>query len=190
MGTPLSLCRGRMPVFYYLSAEEVADAYLYLRLYPPVSTIPNVVTAVTEQKQVSSKFLPVGFSVEGTNVLPLDNARGFSMIAFQIVAVTSAGLMLTGGLWFTLREIRRLTALSRSRAKLVIVDAEVVQLQTHSASEKLQLVSQSQPQSRPNDDTHDEVANRDDKQAFHHDDYRRFESTWLARWVEGEDEAA
>lgn len=35
MGTlPLS-CRGRMPVFYYLTDDEVADAYLYLTFYPP-----------------------------------------------------------------------------------------------------------------------------------------------------------
>jgi len=189
MGTPLSLCRGRMPVFYYLSAEEVADAYLYLRLYPPVSTIPNSVIAGTEQK-AERTVLPVAFSVERTNDFPLGNARDFSMIAFQIAAATSAGLLLAGGFWFTLREIRRLTALSHSRRKLVIVDAGVAQLETQWASSKLQLVSHAQPPSSPNDDTDDQVANRDDNQAFHHDDYLRFESTWLARWVEGEDEAA
>jgi mono/diheme cytochrome c family protein len=35
MGTPPLLCRGRMPVFYYLSEEEAADVYLYLTVYPP-----------------------------------------------------------------------------------------------------------------------------------------------------------
>jgi mono/diheme cytochrome c family protein len=35
MGTPPLSCRGRMPVFDYLSEEEAADAYLYLTLYPP-----------------------------------------------------------------------------------------------------------------------------------------------------------
>src|ERR1700756_3108997 len=34
MGTPLAAFRGRMPVFYYLGAGEVEDAYLYLRLSP------------------------------------------------------------------------------------------------------------------------------------------------------------
>ena len=34
MGTPPLPCRGRMPVFYYLSQNEAADAYLYLTLYP------------------------------------------------------------------------------------------------------------------------------------------------------------
>ena len=35
MGDPGIICRGRMPVFDYLSQEEVADAYLYLTRYPP-----------------------------------------------------------------------------------------------------------------------------------------------------------
>ena len=34
MGTPPLPCRGRMPVFDYLSQNEAADAYLYLTLYP------------------------------------------------------------------------------------------------------------------------------------------------------------
>jgi mono/diheme cytochrome c family protein len=35
MGTPPLWCRGRMPVLYYLSADEAAGAYLYLTSYPP-----------------------------------------------------------------------------------------------------------------------------------------------------------
>ena len=39
MGTPpfsyRDSYRGRMPVFRYLTADEAADAYLYLTLYPP-----------------------------------------------------------------------------------------------------------------------------------------------------------
>jgi mono/diheme cytochrome c family protein len=35
MGTPPLPCRGRMSVFYYLSQDEVASAYLYLTRYPP-----------------------------------------------------------------------------------------------------------------------------------------------------------
>ena len=34
-GSPLMPVRGRMPVFTYLTPDEVADAYLYLLLYPP-----------------------------------------------------------------------------------------------------------------------------------------------------------
>jgi mono/diheme cytochrome c family protein len=35
MGTPPALCRGRMPVFAYLTQDEAAAAYLYIMLYPP-----------------------------------------------------------------------------------------------------------------------------------------------------------
>jgi len=35
MGTPPMPYRGRMPVFSYLSADEAADVYQYLLLYPP-----------------------------------------------------------------------------------------------------------------------------------------------------------
>jgi len=35
------LCRGRMPVFFYLTDEEAADVYLYLTLYPPTEQSPD-----------------------------------------------------------------------------------------------------------------------------------------------------
>jgi mono/diheme cytochrome c family protein len=35
MGDPPELYRGRMPVFYYFTPQEVADAYLYLSYHPP-----------------------------------------------------------------------------------------------------------------------------------------------------------
>jgi mono/diheme cytochrome c family protein len=35
MGGPPILCRGRMPVFEYLTDQEVAAAYVYLLQYPP-----------------------------------------------------------------------------------------------------------------------------------------------------------
>ena len=38
MGAPPLMCRGRMPVFGYLSAAEAEDVYLYLTLYPPHSS--------------------------------------------------------------------------------------------------------------------------------------------------------
>jgi len=37
MGTPKEEYRGRMPVFYYLTDDEVTSAYLYLSFYPPQS---------------------------------------------------------------------------------------------------------------------------------------------------------
>ena len=56
MGTPAMLYRGRMPVFYYLSEEEVADVYLYLTMYPPSESVtPTPVLAASQDKQRPSE---------------------------------------------------------------------------------------------------------------------------------------
>ena len=78
MGTPPSPFRGRMPVFYYLDEGEVADAYLYLKLYPPEWSNPDPVMPVTEQK-ASSKIVPVGLTLEPTTVTPPSNASNLIM---------------------------------------------------------------------------------------------------------------
>jgi len=187
MGTPPSPFRGRMPVFYYLGEDEVADAYLYLRLYPPESTLPDPEVPATEQKQAASKIPQVGFSIEPTVAGPPSNARDLTVIIFPV----AAALLLAGGFWFTLREIRRLTALSNRRKVLVMADASGAQLALLSDSMES---SKSRPNrflthSARDDKAAAEVAH-DDDEAFHHDDYRRYESSWLVRWLEGEDEAA
>ncbi len=47
MGAPPLQCRGRMPVFGYLSEDEAEDVYLYLTLYPPrVTTTPTAAASV------------------------------------------------------------------------------------------------------------------------------------------------
>ncbi len=43
MGTPPLVCRGRMPVFGYLTEDEAEDVYLYLTLYP--ARAPAVMSA-------------------------------------------------------------------------------------------------------------------------------------------------
>jgi mono/diheme cytochrome c family protein len=50
MGTPASLHRGRMPVFYYLTREEAADTYRYLSSYPPSQFGAATPTAVASQQ--------------------------------------------------------------------------------------------------------------------------------------------
>jgi mono/diheme cytochrome c family protein len=183
MGTPPSPFRGRMPVFYYLGEDEVADAYLYLRLYPPDWTVPDPETPATEQKQAASKIVQVGFSVKPTAVGPPSNARDLAVIIFPI----AAALLLAGGFWFTLREIRRLTEVSDSRKALVMSDGSVEQHAILSASSK------SRPGMYPvthSNDNAGEVADHDDERSFHNDDYHTFESSWLTRWLEQKDEAA
>jgi mono/diheme cytochrome c family protein len=183
MGTPPSPFRGRMPVFYYLGEDEVADAYLYLRLYPPDGTVPDLETPATEQKEAASKIVPVGFSIEPTAVGPLSNARDLTMIIFPL----AAALLLAGGFWFTLREVRRLTAVSDSSKASVMSDGSVAQHAILPASNKLR---PGMHQVTHSNDNAREVAARDDEASFHHDDYHTFESSWLTRWLERKDEAA
>ena len=183
MGTPPSPFRGRMPVFYYLGEDEVADAYLYLQLYPPDWTIADPETPAIERKQAASKIVQIGFGIEPTVVEPPSKALDLTLIVFPV----AAALLLAGGFWFTLREIRRLTALSNRRKVLVMADAGGTQLALLSGSSR-------SPKKYLKDSASDDKASAevalDDHEAFHHDDYRRFESSWLVRWLEGEDEAA
>ena len=183
MGTPPSPFRGRMPVFYYMGKDEVADAYLYLRLYPPDGTAPDPETPATEQKQAANKIVPIGFAIEPTVVAPPSDARDLTVIIFPV----AAALLLAGGFWFTLREIRRLTAVNESRRASVMSDGSFAQHPILSASSKSP--SRKYPVTRSGDNA-GEVAEHNDEPSFHHDDYRTFESSWLMRWLERKDEAA
>ena len=188
MGTPPSPFRGRMPVFYYLDQDEVADAYLYLRLFPPEWAVPDPVMPATEQQKAASKAVPVELSIEPTTVAPTSKARDLIMIVAPVAAEIFVGLLLAGGFWFTLQEIRRLTALS---SKILVMGAgNVAQDPPRSASSMLRPGTLILRHSTSNDNAAAGMANPDDEPAFHHDDYRSFESSWLARWLEEEDEAA
>ena len=59
MGTPSALHRGRMPVFYYLTREEAADAYIYLGSYPPSQFIAATpIVAAVQQDSGSATSTP------------------------------------------------------------------------------------------------------------------------------------
>jgi len=179
MGTPPSPLRGRMPVFYYLREDEVADAYLYLTLYPPDWGVPDPPLPTITQKQAASDIVPAEFSVESPNVARRSDTRDLSMILFPI----TAALLMTGGLWFTFSEIRRLTALS-DRRKLLVNAPGSVALHA-SKSEELPLEPSPSNSTAPA-----EIADSVTDAAFEREDYRTFESSWFSRWIEREDEAA
>ena len=183
MGTPPSASRGRMPVFDYLSEEEVADAYLYLKLYPPEPASVDVAVATVKRNQAASEIMPLEFRVEPTNVAPLVNARDTTTIIFPVAAEIFTALLLIGGLSFTFLEIRRLTVLSERRKLLVIGQERAAVLA--SRSEKQQV-----PHSASSDRVALETAEMDHAQALQHEDYRTFESSWLSRWLKEVDEAA
>ena len=125
MGTPQLIYRGRMPVFYYLSEEEAADVYLYLTQYPPSeSTSPDTAIALSQQGPAGGggapppqKVLSASF-VQDTEPVKVQLPRRSADM--QTVALLSGVwlfviLLLAGGLGFTVREFKRLSAKSAGR---------------------------------------------------------------------------
>lgn len=124
MGTPPLACRGRMPVFYYLSDEEAADAYLYLSLYRPYqwATLDPVVAASQHdpgppeadppQRVVSASFTAAGGPAR---VAPASDPADVQFVALLVVAGVLVSLLLAGGFGFTIRECMRLSAEGKDR---------------------------------------------------------------------------
>ena len=116
MGTPPMLYRGRMPVFYYLSEEEVADIYLYLAMYPPSeSATPTPVLAVRQDKQQPSVKVrePSNARQLPQNTINRETTSSISPEVEWIVlfsAVSIVTLLLGGGLVLALREFKRLSS--------------------------------------------------------------------------------
>ena len=172
-----------MPVFDYLSEEEVSDAYLYLKLYPPEPASVDVAVATVKRNQAASEIMPLEFRVEPTNVAPLVNARDTTTIIFPVAAEIFTALLLIGGLSFTFLEIRRLTVLSERRKLLVIGQERAAVLASRSEKQPV-------PHSASSDKVALEAADIDHAQALQQEDYRTFESSWLSRWLKEVDEAA
>ncbi len=115
MGTPETLYRGRMPVFFYLTAEEAADVYLYLTLYPPAEQTaanPLLVASLSSKPPFgkgpgSPRLTEVANSVEDIAPESTTNAE-FEWVVFILLGVLVTSV-LAGGLIFTLREFKRLS---------------------------------------------------------------------------------
>ncbi|HEY5175288.1 MAG TPA: cytochrome c [Terriglobales bacterium] len=132
MGTPPTLYRGRMPVFYYLSEDEAADVYLYLTLNPP-SQAANLDTAIalSQQGPAGGGGTPPRQNVLETSLAlanrPADAPQPGKRTDVKTVALLSivasfVALLLAGGLGFTVHEFKRLSAESAGR-KLAARDA-------------------------------------------------------------------
>jgi mono/diheme cytochrome c family protein len=115
MGAPPALCRGRMPVFFYLSEEEAADVYLYLSLYPPSDrTSINPIIATTQLVRPSSgNGRGPGMTVLTANLTTPEETESTETAAVEMVALallaTFVTAVLAGGLYFTFREFKRLS---------------------------------------------------------------------------------
>jgi len=123
MGTPPQLCRGRMPVFYYLTEEEAADVYLYLTQYPPyrwavADTVLATAPPASQQRLVTTDLdlapTSIALSLASQTVTattpPRPQDAGVKTIALISATGLFAAVFMVGGLGFTVRELRRLSA--------------------------------------------------------------------------------
>ena len=133
MGTPAVACRGRMPVFYYLSEEEAADAYLYLSLYPPnqgttlepaLAKAPPGVPPDPERAPPVVKAAPVAENGSARNH-EQGQAEDTQFPALAVVAGVLVCLLLVGGFSFTVRECMRLS--SDNKAPSIVVEGVLPQ---------------------------------------------------------------
>jgi mono/diheme cytochrome c family protein len=121
MGTPATLHRGRMPVFYYLSKDEVADAYLYLSNYPPSHLDAGIATAAAVQHESedagppSSGSAPAEASAASVQTSAPVSQEHYSQQmspltpVFLLLAILGFVLtLLVGGLGFAAWELHRL----------------------------------------------------------------------------------
>jgi cytochrome c len=136
MGTPALACRGRMPVFYYLSEEEAADVYLYLSSYRPYqwATLDPLMAATQPlqgppeadppQRVVNTSF---GAGSEPAKAAQASDAADMQFVALLVVAGVLVTLLLAGAIGFTIRECMRLSAEGRERklpARTPVVTAD------------------------------------------------------------------
>jgi mono/diheme cytochrome c family protein len=119
MGTPPVFYRGRMPVFYYLSEQEAADVHLYLTTYPPSESVDReTVIALSHQDPAAGgRMTPP--RAESSSVAPntplserYEAAEGINLQTVILLSAVGSFvvLLLAGGLGFTIREFRRLSA--------------------------------------------------------------------------------
>jgi mono/diheme cytochrome c family protein len=123
MGEPAMLYRGRMPVFYYLSAEEAADVYLYLTLYPPRQSAQTTpVVALLQQDRIAGggdnppgglepSFIPAGAPQQPSMRQVLETVAMLSAVGILVM------LLLAAGLGFTIREFKKLSARNERRRR-------------------------------------------------------------------------
>jgi mono/diheme cytochrome c family protein len=137
MGDPPTLYRGRMPVFYYLTSQEAADAYLYLSYYPPLRQAgSNSVVASIQPTPAppggGGASSTVNTESQGWHEETRPNG-GLSTNTLILIAGLFALVvtLLAGGLAFTIREFARM---SSARAQLQvpsIASSEPRQEETH-----------------------------------------------------------
>lgn len=183
MGTPVLPYRGRMPVFDYLSESEVADAYLYLKLFPP-SAWTNPVTP-PDPPQTASAIAAIVSNHEPPNDPRHGEAQDKKGSTLPIVAEVFVGLLVAGGAVFTLYDVKR----SKAKGRSFRVTSDSVAIPSAQLS---QMLVRSQGQSSAATDRVSDMAHKQAawQSRFDRTEYHSFESSWLSRRWENKDGAA
>ena len=129
MGASPEVFRGRMPVFYYLSEEETADAYLYLTRYPPYQWAtfepnPNLASAAVPADPLDPESQVVDASpsanVGHAEVQPATTDTDAKFPVLSVLAGFIAFAMVGLGFGFTVCELKRLSARIEGCNRVVI----------------------------------------------------------------------
>lgn len=184
MGTPVLPYRGRMPVFDYLSESEVADAYLYLKMFPPSAWTDPVTPP--DPPQTASAIAAIVSNHEPPNDPPRGEGQDKKGSSLPILAEVFAGLLVAGGAFFTVYDVRRTKAKARALQKSGDESLDVVTTQGGPAPVESPAGSSGRTK-RVQGDTHKQAAW---KSRFRRTEYHLFESSWLSRRWENEDGAA
>jgi mono/diheme cytochrome c family protein len=143
MGNPALTCRGRMPVFDYLSDEEVADAYLYLARYAPSQVPveqPAVALAVADPPPANpgppQKIAEA--SLSGSRA-PKQNGEtaDMEMLALLTVVGVLVSVLLGGALAFSIWECMRLSKKKARTAVWEEVDRPIANLPVKRLQDRL-----------------------------------------------------
>jgi mono/diheme cytochrome c family protein len=122
MGMPPSPHRGRMPVFYYLTKDEAADAYLYLTTCPP-SQLASAPVVANVQQDSSDDDPSLGTSGSPASSGPIgqlsptqsDGTTSWKSIFFLAALASFVLATIAAGLVFGGYELRRLGREAESR---------------------------------------------------------------------------
>lgn len=149
MGEPAAACRGRMPVFYYLSQDEAADVYLYLTLYPPYKFAALDPSGPPIQSDRAGSDVPlaqIATASVGTDPEPPSGTASSQDFEMKLAPSLGFGLflalLLAGGFTFTVRECMRLSELAEGRGYVPqAIRADSSALQTENGAEEQRLIA-------------------------------------------------
>ncbi len=131
MGNPAITCRGRMPVFDYLSDEEVAAAYLYLTRYPPYqlplqqSDIAMANAPAMSLEPEPAQIIAKPSLLQQSGPKQTGERADLQLLALFTVAGVLVSVLLGGALAFSIWECMRISGTKS--------DAEAL-LEVHSAA--------------------------------------------------------